>query len=270
MALTVPEHLQQEVPFAERSPLLRIRGLSVRYGGLKAVDEVDLDVPAGTVVGLIGPNGAGKTSFIDGVSGFVAAKGTVSLGGQSLQKAAPHRRVHAGLARTFQTSDALHDLTAEDLIRVNSREVVRRRRNGVWRRRAHGADAESSLLGDVLELLNEIGAFGDKPISDLPTGISRLVGVAAAVATRPKVLMLDEPAAGVSSDSAEELTRAIHLLRDDGLGVLVVDHNVGFVTRTCDHVYAMHFGKLIFSGTPEEMHKSEEVHNVYLGEVPGI
>lgn len=256
---------------ADGDPLLRVRQLSITFGGLKAVDRVDVDVHPGTVVGLIGPNGAGKTSLLDGVSGFVRARGTVALGGHEINDLPPYKRVRVGLGRTFQTSDALRDLSTADLIKINSHEFARRgwtffsRNSGGS---SHGSG--SKLLKDVLELLPEVEGFASKPLAQLPTGIRRLVSVAAAVATRPRILMLDEPAAGVSANESVELTQAIHLLRDNGLGVLVVDHNVGFVSRTCDHVYAMDFGKLIFSGTPEEMRKSAKVAAVYFGDVPQV
>jgi branched-chain amino acid transport system ATP-binding protein len=162
----------------------------------------------------------------------------------------------------------LRELSTADLIKINSREVSSRW--NIFSRKRENTATGADLLTQVLGLLGEVETFASKPLAQLPTGIRRLVSVAAAVATRPRVLMLDEPAAGLSSDEAVELTRAIHLLRDNGVGVLVVDHNVGFVTRTCDHVHAMHFGKQIFAGTPEEMHSSPEVASVYLGDVAGV
>ena len=263
-------HAEQRIdpPVATGDPLLRVRGLSVTFGGLKAVDQMDLGVHGGTVVGLIGPNGAGKTSLLDGVSGFVPAKGTVALAGREIHGLPAYKRVRAGLGRTFQTSDPLRDLSTDDLIRLNTRRGLHRSR--LRRGAAAANNSDGAVLAEVLLLLNEVEEFAAKSLAQLPTGIRRLVSVAAAVATEPQVLMLDEPAAGLSTDEAVELTRAIHVLRDHGLGVLVVDHNVGFVTRTCDSVYAMNFGRPIFHGTPEEMHRSADVAEVYLGDVPGV
>jgi len=251
---------------ANGHPLLKVRQLSVTFGGLKAVDHFDVDVYPETVVGLIGPNGAGKTSLLDGISGFVPAHGSVILDGEEIDGLAPFKRVRAGLGRTFQTSDPLRELSTADLIKINNRDAGHRW--NLLRRKPESNGSGDDLLTRVLALLGEVETFASKPVAQLPTGIRRLVSVAAAVATRPRVLMLDEPAAGLSAHEAVELTRAIHLLRENGVGVLVVDHNVGFVTRTCDHVYAMHFGKQIFAGTPEEMHRSPEVASVYLGDVP--
>lgn len=233
-------------------PLLRVTGLAVSFGALKAVDRADVSVGPQQVIGLIGPNGAGKTSLLDGISGFVRARGSVQLSGEEIQGLPAYKRVRRGLGRTFQTGDALRDLSIGDLLDVHTRDAT-----------------DHELLAEVLKLLH-IPRTSTKSLAELPAGMRRLASIAMAVATAPRVLMLDEPAAGLNSEENVELTRVIHFLRDRGLGILVIDHNVGFVSRTCDYVHAMHLGKMFFFGTPAEMHKSKEVATVYLGEVPGV
>lgn len=245
------------------SPVLQVRDLSVSFGGLKAVAGVDLNLESGAVVGLIGPNGAGKTTLLDAISGFVGSHGSVVFDGVELKKMPAYERVRRGLGRTFQVSDALRDLSLFDLLKVS------RRTPPAWGfRRSEPAErvgsSESGLLDEVMVLLR-LKRYGDKKIIELPAGVRRLATVAAAVATQPKVLLLDEPAAGLAGDETLELTRAIHILRDRGLGILVVDHNIGFVARTCDFVYVLHFGRVIFAGPPAEMRENEQVERVYLG-----
>jgi len=232
-----------------RNPFLEVSQLSVWFGGVGAVKNVDLVVGEGEVVGLIGPNGAGKTTFLDGVSGMVPATGQVLLKGRDISKLAPFRRVRAGLARTFQRGDALRDLTTGQLVELSVAACKGER---------------SPLLDDVLQRL-EFDRFADRSLSELPAGSRRLVSVAAAVATNPQVLMLDEPAAGLSTDEAMELSEVVRFLGASGLGVLVIDHNVGFVARTTDYIYMLHLGNLEFAGTPEEMRSSETVKSIYLG-----
>jgi len=236
-------------------PLLDIENLRVSFGALDAVAGVDLAVSAGEVVGLIGPNGAGKTSFLDGVSGIVRATGRVVLAGREISSLPPYARVGAGLSRTFQTSEVVHDLTIAEIIGLIA---------PWWRKNPLDVDSPGKeLLNRVVEELR-LSQVLDRTLVEVTSGIRRCVGVAAAVATQPVAILFDEPAAGLTAEEKDELTRIIRFLGEYGLGVLVVDHNVGFIANACDYVHMMHLGKVVFSGLPDEMFSSHVVDEFYL------
>jgi sulfate-transporting ATPase len=230
--------------------LLYIEQLGVRYGGVVAVADVSLQVRAGTVVGLIGPNGAGKTSVIDAVTGFAPATGTISLGGRRLDRLSPHRRVKAGLARTFQSLDLYDDLSVDENVSVAA----------LGARRSHRPQAVTR----VLEALG-IGALRDRPAGELSQGERQLVSIARAWVAQPQVLLLDEPAAGLDTTESAWLGRRIREIGDAGTGVLLVDHDVALVLDVCDHVYVLDFGRIIAQGTPAEIRASRAVADAYLG-----
>lgn len=242
----------------QTKPLLSVKNLCVSFGALHAVDSVNLAISGGDVVGLIGPNGAGKTSFLDGISGIVKASGSALLAGKEVMSLRPYARVGAGLSRTFQTSDVVHDLTVAEMIRLVA---------PWWKPNVEiepGLDSSRRhLLLRVVEHLRLSEVF-DKTLVQVNSGIRRSVSVAVAVATEPQVILFDEPAAGLNSEQKDEVTQIIRLLSGDGLGVLVVDHNVGFIAKTCDYVHMMHLGKLVFSGLPAEMFSSHVVDEFYL------
>jgi len=227
--------------------------LTVRYGAVTALDRVTLEVPRGFVVGLIGPNGAGKTTFIDAVTGFAGSTGEVSLDGRSIVGLSAHQRVRAGLARTFQTVDLFDDLTIEENLTVVKA----------------GASARE-VRGHVREVLDrfELTELADLRPTELSQGRQRLAGIARALVLRPSVLLLDEPAAGLDSVETSELIGPITDLAADGVGVLLVDHDVDFVATTCSTVYALDFGRIIACGATRDVLQSAAVSTAYLGE-PG-
>jgi branched-chain amino acid transport system ATP-binding protein len=246
-------------------PLLDIHGLTVAYGGVHANDDVDLVVEAGQVCGLIGPNGAGKTTFIDAISGFTRpASGRVSFDGSDITSLSPAQRADAGLTRTFQSIELFDDLTVwENLLVAAERprwwsgvvDLVR-----PSRRSAAEQQAEWAL--DVIGL----GHLRDRLTTHLSHGQRKLVSVARALANRPKLVLLDEPAAGL--DTAESQAVGSHL-RDfltRGISVLLVDHDMGLVLEACDHIYVLDFGRVIAQGTPAEIQSNPAVVAAYLGE----
>lgn len=256
------------VPDVRRAaPLpLRVRDLTVRYGGVVAVDGLSLDVEPGRVVGLIGPNGAGKTSAIDAVTGFTrAASGRVRLGDRDVTRLPVHRRAAAGLSRSFQSLELFEDMTVLDNLYAACD------RPGRW---TYLTDlirpGSRPLPAHVLVAVREFGLQEslDRPVGDLSYGERRLLAIARAVAASPSVLLLDEPAAGLSDDETRELAHLVRRLAEDwGMGVLLVEHDVDMVMSVCDQVVVLDFGRRICAGTPAEVRRDPAVRAAYLGDL---
>lgn len=255
----------ETVPRAAPLPL-QVRDLTVRYGGVVAVDGLSLDVGPGQVVGLIGPNGAGKTSAIDAVTGFTrAASGSVRLGDRDATRLPVHRRAAAGLSRSFQSLELFEDMTVLDNLYAACD------RPGRW---AYLTDlirpGSRPLPAHVLVAVREFGLQEslDRPVDDLSYGERRLLAIARAVAASPSVLLLDEPAAGLSDDETRELAHLVRRLAEDwGMGVLLVEHDVDMVMSVCDQVVVLDFGRRICAGTPEEVRRDPAVRAAYLGDL---
>ncbi|ROO87988.1 ABC-type branched-subunit amino acid transport system ATPase component [Actinocorallia herbida] len=239
------------VPTVIGAPLLVIDGLTVRYGGVTAVDGVSLEVHAGEIAALIGPNGAGKTTAIDAVSGFAAAEGSVRLDGRELGGLKPHQRVRAGLGRTFQAIELYDDLSVAENVTVGLTAQGR-------------ATAGGDPVREVLALLGLTG-FAERPAGSLSQGQRQLVSIARAVIGRPRMLLLDEPAAGLDSTESLWLGERLRAIRDSGITILLVEHDMGLVLGLCDRVHVLNFGGLIASGSPEEIRADPAVSSAYLG-----
>ncbi|WP_407673608.1 ABC transporter ATP-binding protein [Parafrankia colletiae] len=241
--------------------LLETTGISVRYGGVRANDEVTLDVGGGEIVGLIGPNGAGKTTFVDAVTGFTRYSGTVGLGGAGLDGSGPHQRRRAGLARTWQAGELFGDLTvAENLTVAVARSGVRGAFTDVFGRRGRS----DRVVRSALELVG-VAALADRRPDELTLGQQKLVGVARALVGATQVLLLDEPAAGLDTEESAAFGGELRRLSAGGLGVLLIDHDMTLVLDVCDRVYVMDFGRIIAAGTPAEVSADERVVAAYLG-----
>jgi branched-chain amino acid transport system ATP-binding protein len=248
---------------ARMTPLLRVRGLGVRYGGLAAVSDVTLDVDEGAVVGLIGPNGAGKTSMIDALTGYTpTATGSVTFQGLDVTRLRPALRARRGLARTFQSVELFDDLTVRENLQVAADHIGIRRalRDLVLPMR----DREAESVPWALELCG-LQDVADHSPTEISFGRRKLVGVARALAQRPKLVLMDEPAAGLDTDESDELGRRLRSLPQQGVSVLLVDHDMGLVLSVCDTVYVLDFGRLIAHGTPAEIRESPAVIAAYLG-----
>lgn len=242
-------------------PALRVEGLTVSYGGVLAVDGVSLTVERGEVVGLIGPNGAGKTSFIDAVTGFTAARGTVRVDDTALDGMPAHRRARAGLGRTFQSVELFDDLTVEENLRVAASDPR------WWSPLVDAVRPRDRHAADVAWALDAVGladAAAEMP-TELPTGRTRLVGVARALVRRPAVLLLDEPAAGLDTTESAALGRRIRAIAASGVAVLLVDHDMSLVLSVCDRVAVLDFGALIATGPPTAIREDPRVIAAYLG-----
>ncbi|WP_043677439.1 ABC transporter permease subunit [Streptomyces xylophagus] len=267
-AAVVPEEESDPLPDVPRAaplPLL-VRDLTVRYGGVVAVDGLSLDVEPGRVVGLIGPNGAGKTSAIDAVTGFTrTASGSVRLGERDVTRVPVHRRAAAGLSRSFQSLELFEDMTVLDNLYAACE------RPGRWTWLTDLVRPGSRPLpAQVVVAVREFGLQDslDRPVGDLSYGERRLLAIARAVATSPSVLLLDEPAAGLSDDETRELAQLVRRLAEDwGMGVLLVEHDVDMVMSVCDQVVVLDFGRRICAGTPDEVRRDPAVRAAYLGDL---
>jgi branched-chain amino acid transport system ATP-binding protein len=243
------------------SALLQTRALSVRYGGVRALSDVDLEVHAGQLVGLIGPNGAGKTTFTDAVTGFAACTGSVSLDGREVSSLPSHRRATLGLVRTWQSAEVFDDLSVRDNLLVASAQPTLRE---VLKQLATGRSTDRQAVDDALSLL-ALEGLADVPADALTQGQRKLVGVARALAARPKVLCLDEPAAGLDTHESRRLGEHLREIVATGVGALLIDHDMGLVMSVCDHVVVLNFGEVIASGPPDVVRRDPTVVKAYLG-----
>ena len=228
--------------------------IRVHFEGVKAVDGVDLTLEQGQIMGLIGPNGAGKTTFMNAVSHFVTrTSGRVILGGRDVSSWPPHRLAGAGLVRTFQDVATFPDLTVFENVELGALGA------GLSRRKARQR---------AWELIEGLGLthLASLPASALPHGDERRVGIARAVAVRPKYLLLDEPAAGLDDGESLELATTIARIRDEvGCGVLLVEHDMRIIFRVCERIQVIDFGKSLIVGTPDEVRRDPGVIAAYLG-----
>jgi branched-chain amino acid transport system ATP-binding protein len=245
--------------------ILRTERLSVRYGGVQALVDADIQLEAGRLTGLIGPNGAGKTTLIDAVTGFAACTGRVVLSGHDVSQLSPDQRSRMGLARTWQAADLFDDLSVrENLIVATPSRSWRATAREVLTGRAANNDAAERLLGEV-----GLDSVADLSADQLTQGQRKLVGVARALASKPHVVCLDEPAAGLDTHESRRLGSELRSLADRGLAMLLVDHDMGLVFSICDEVIVLDFGKVIARGTPEEVRRHHAVIVAYLGKAAG-
>jgi sulfate-transporting ATPase len=248
---------------------LEIEGLTVRFGGVTAVENLSLEINSGEIVGLIGPNGAGKTTVVDAVTGYVQpAGGDIKFHGRSLLRMPVHRRAQLGLSRSFQSLELFEDMTvAENLLAATTRRSIGGYiTNALFPRQDQLGPAALAAVADF-DLAHELR---HRP-SALPYGRRRLAAIARAVANSPTIVMLDEPAAGLGFDEREELSVLItQLARQWGLGILLIEHDVELVMNVCDRVAVLNFGRLIAHGTPTVVRYQPDVVKAYLGDTHSL
>jgi branched-chain amino acid transport system ATP-binding protein len=234
--------------------MLRAVSVSRSFEGVQALAEVDLELVRSEVVGLIGPNGAGKTTLVNVITGFdFPTTGRVELEERDVTRWSPQRRGRAGLARTFQHGHAFKGLTVRENVEVAALGVG-----------ASSRDARTRAQ----QLLGALGLRGraDENASALPHGDERKLGVARALATEPRFVLMDEPAAGLTEAEVPDLAAVVRSVRDDhGVGVLLIDHNVTLILDVCDRIHVLDQGRTLAEGTPEEIRKNIDVANAYLG-----
>jgi branched-chain amino acid transport system ATP-binding protein len=243
-------------------PLLEVTDLSVSFEGVHAVIEVSISVERGSLVGLIGPNGAGKTTVVDALTGFVPMTGQVWLDGKDLTSATASRRARSGLVRTWQSSELCEDLTVGENL-CAAREWVSLRSFALDLVRPGRAMALSWLE----EVLDRIGVAGLSHLfpEQLSHGQRKLVDIARALATDPKVILMDEPAAGLDTEESRALGERLRCIVEGGPAVLLIDHDMSLVLSACDYIYVMDFGRLIAAGRPGEIRTDPRVVGAYLG-----
>ncbi|MCW2492375.1 MAG: transporter related [Frankiales bacterium] len=238
------------------SALLEFREVSVIYGGVTAVDKVSMSAEAGRIHGLIGPNGAGKSTLFNVASGLVQPRqGTVLLEGADITAMGSYKRARLRMARTFQQLELFGVLSVYDNV-LTAAEI----------RRSWSRD-HSDSRADALQALERTGlaAMAQERSDRLPTGLARLLEVARALATRPKVLLLDEPAAGLNEQETRTLGKLLIGLADDGLAIVLVEHDMDLVMQICSVVTVLNLGKVLLTAAPDDVRKDQAVLSAYLG-----
>jgi ABC-type branched-subunit amino acid transport system ATPase component len=250
---------------SESSPLLATTDLSVRYGGVVALDQVSMAVRQGHIVGLIGPNGAGKTTLVDALTGFASYTGSVDFAGRRMDGRSAHLRAGYGMSRTFQSGVVFDDLTVAENMLVGERHSAGAIAS-LW---ATFTGRGTRLRPETTELIDslDLGPVLNSRVSDLSQGYRKLVSVAQALACRPQLVLLDEPAAGLDAYESQWLGARLRAVRDGGVTILLVDHDMELVMGVCDEIIVLDFGKVIAVGEPAKVRNDERVVAAYLGGV---
>lgn len=245
-------------------PAFSIEDLSVDFGGVTALDSLSLDIGDGSLVGLIGPNGAGKTTLIDAVTGFLPGlvSGSVTFDGQELLGMAPHRIARAGIRRTWQGVDLFGDLTVRSNLEVSAGRSLS---NRLLLRASESRRARIARVIDQLRL----GHIAERLPDDLGLAEQKLVGIGRALASPARVVLLDEPTAGLDAQQSRWLASRLRRLADEGISMLLVDHDVSMVLSVCDAIHVLDAGSLVTSGTPDEIRVNRSVASLYFGEEGG-
>lgn len=247
------------------APVLSVEALSKSFGGLQAVDAVSVSLESQQIHGLIGPNGAGKSTLFGLIAGDLRPDdGEVIFCGNKVTSLQVHERARIGIARTFQIANIFESMTVWENILVGAEKHDRLGIAKAILRRSTSTPEQDARISDTLELVG-IADLADVPASLMTFGQQRLLAAARAIASKPKLLLLDEPAAGLSSPEIEALAAAIQRVRAEGTTIFVVEHNMSLVMQLCEHITVMNLGGKIAEGSPDEIKRSRVVSEAYLG-----
>ncbi|MCD1262862.1 MULTISPECIES: ABC transporter ATP-binding protein [Shinella] len=251
------------------SPILQIKNITKRYGGLTAVNDVSFDVNKGEILSVIGPNGAGKSTLFKLISSFVpATSGEVIFNGERISSLAPHKVARMGVVRTFQETTIFRSMTVRENIIVSHHLRSKASLLGFFlgtKQAKEDEDAFAASADDIVDFLG-LQAIRNELASNLPQGHLRALGMAIGLATDPKVILLDEPFAGMNHDETMKMVALVRRLRDErGVTVLLVEHDMPAVMKISDRIVCINFGQKIAEGTPQEIRENEQVIEAYLG-----
>jgi branched-chain amino acid transport system ATP-binding protein len=250
--------------------VLKAKGISIEFGGLKAVDNFSIEIKQGELVGLIGPNGAGKTTVFNMLTGvYIPTSGTIELRGQEVTKMDPHTRVKIGISRTFQNIRLFKRMSVLENVKLSSNvHMDYGIFAGIFKTKKY-YEQEDKATKEALEILEVLGLseYVDEQAQNLPYGKQRKLEIARALASHPAILCLDEPAAGMNPIETEELMETIKIVREKfNTAILLIEHDMKLVMGICEWIKVISFGKEIATGTPDEIKNNKEVIAAYLGE----